>query len=1364
MNKTLLSLLLATGLSVQPGLGQRAKWNTPGAGNPIIPGYFADPTVKKIGDTYYIYATTDGNGGGLGPSQVWTSKDFVNWTLMPMNWPTTHWIWAPDVMQWNDGKYYMYYCQPCQIYCGVSETPRGPWKNILGEDEAVLVPDRYVTNAITLDGQTFVDDDGKAYLYFGTWGIYPGFGCGVAELAPDLKSFVRKRLIVNTEATDFFEAPFIVKKNGIYYFMYSSGSCHDHTYRVQYAISKEGPMGPYTYGKNNPILETTADKTIHGPGHHSVLQEGDNYYIVYHRHDIPGSTRGMHRQLAVDKLVFGPDGTIEKVDAGHDGIGYLQENTNPFENLAFTKKITASSYYNENFKPEYAVDDNNATLWRPRTTGTEWIQVDLGEVKPIRRVWTQFEYATSYYQYYIEVSEDGKAWTMFSDKRNNLQSGSPMVEYGDAKGRYVRLTVTGNEKNGLRGAIWNLKVFSDFLQDPPQQLMCLPASAYDGKIWQNRLGMLGNGMKLQSGQASIKTLRGREAVSLAPNSKLVMESIPTHFYSGRPYTLSYKVFSVVSEALNTHFVWLPSQKISVSAKQTRDMPMWHSVAIVSDGKALTYYLDGEKVKTETLPKIKPTASPSLTLLSGEKEVAIADVRLYNWKQEPAEIAYDAETEIKPVAPATQKRIGLLVDITADDYMVGGSVSELKNKAALGGLFDTKSVSLPVELKANRKAFVFNGRQNFQSTFGLPAHMTGCAPYSIEAWVMNPEVEDTEYLVDLVSANGELEKITFGIGKNAQTGVAAHNGSYEDMGAPEVTEHPTTWKHLVVTYDGYMERIFLNGKQIREKDIVLRLPESRQITIGQKNNGESPFSGYLHSLRIYDVALDPDQIASAAAEKSASPILFQLSAPNVDNTRWMNEGSWFGVSTTAPKAMAYAGKLAISQPLSVDSMATEKDGVKAVSVLFALPNKVKKNVPVLEWEGFSLALTKKGLLCNGQEWNFSGKTAWQPGTWYQLVLNQKGAEWAISLNGKEVGTLPYTPSVSGANLSVNSLSTIKKPLLAVASLVLYKTMLSQAEVASIQHNAEKNELQGKIFQLGTIPLSPQWVRLAVQADGKDVSNGTYSFRFSQPANGFSTGWISSSYALMPVSEGISNPKFYFEVKDEYGNIFTPSSTAEVKLDPAQFDLLKGTFDVAGDWLNGAIGEGWTGLLADKDEKFQMEVSAADGQLTIASQNAFFNPDGKDNGPVLYKEVEGDFLMQVKVTDFTGRARRRPVGYDEGGLMILDQRENGNQNALHFGVFPHYGVGNILTNIRRGHRMQQQNNTAWEYRPYLQIERVGDLFYVRCSMDGQNWEEMVGSPVERPDLSGRKLKVGLYQVTYGINKASFSFDDFQLWQRK
>ena len=44
----------------------------------------------------------------------------MNWTLMPMNWPDSHWIWAPDVMHHSDGKYYYYYCQPCTAGINIS--------------------------------------------------------------------------------------------------------------------------------------------------------------------------------------------------------------------------------------------------------------------------------------------------------------------------------------------------------------------------------------------------------------------------------------------------------------------------------------------------------------------------------------------------------------------------------------------------------------------------------------------------------------------------------------------------------------------------------------------------------------------------------------------------------------------------------------------------------------------------------------------------------------------------------------------------------------------------------------------------------------------------------------------------------------------------------------------------------------------------------------------------------------------------------------------------------------------------------------------------------------------------------------------
>ena len=418
------------------------QWNAAGNMNPFIPGYFADPTIRKFGDTYYLYATTDGTGNGYGPAQVWVSKDFVNWKNIVMNWPTTEVVWAPDVVRQPNGKYRYYYCEPCNINIGESDSPIGPWHNILGKEDAVMVPDRYIHNVITLDPQLFTDDDGSQYLYFTTWGIYKGFGCGVAKLkdgdfditalakdvAKDARRwnenrpfpiaadefFTEKRLIPNTELKDIFEAPFVFKRNGVYYFTYSSGSCHTDTYRVQYATSTVGPMGPYEY--KGELLTTNEDGTVHGPGHHSVQEQNGKYYIVYHRHNNPKSVHGFNRQICIDELKFDKDGNIIPIIPTHNALNVDIFKSQKRQNLAYGAKVTASSYYDEWFKPEYAVDDNNATLWKARNTNwgregvqqnVEWLQIDLGGVKKFTEIWTQFEYATFFYQYLIETSLDG---------------------------------------------------------------------------------------------------------------------------------------------------------------------------------------------------------------------------------------------------------------------------------------------------------------------------------------------------------------------------------------------------------------------------------------------------------------------------------------------------------------------------------------------------------------------------------------------------------------------------------------------------------------------------------------------------------------------------------------------------------------------------------------------------------------------------------------------------------------------------------------------------------------------------------------------------------------------------------------------
>ena len=773
----------------------RKKHDAPGTGNPVIPGYFADPTIKKFGDTYYMYATTDGSGAGFGPAQVWTSKDFVNWTLMPMNWPDSHWIWAPDVIRHTDGRYYYFYCQPCIIHCGVSETPRGPWKNILGESEAVLVPDRFVTNAITLDGQTFVDDDGSVYLYWGTWGIYKGFGCGAGKMTPDLKGFTETRLIPNTEAVDFFEAPFVLKRNGIYYFMYSSGSCHDHTYRVQYATS-DHPLGPYEY--KGCILETNEDGTVHGPGHHSILKEGDDYYIVYHRHDNPHSNRGFHRQLCMDKMEFAADGSIRKVIPTHEGVGALAPSVVKSENLALGAGVRASSCYDDNFRAEYAVDDNNGTLWRPRGMGQEWLEIDLGSSREIQTVWTQFEYGTQFYQYLIETSVDGKHWSVFADKRNNHLAGSPMVDFGKAEARYVRLTFTGGQKNGFGGAVWNVKVFGGIEEALPQQWLGLTAADWDGREWQNHEGMLGGTFVLKEGAARTCRIEGRDALMLEPGT--VLEYCHSLLSPSKEHTLSGLVYR--------------------------------------SGKWRSY--EAEHCLSQGM----------ISLRSDNEPLVITNLRYYNWKLEPAERAYDAATDVVRLPAADRRKRGLVVSITADDFAVGDTVPYLTNRG-VKGYFEALKTPVVVKETEGKKAFHFDGSQLFRSSFSLPATLQDNAPYTLEAWVLNDSIAENECVADFTTSHDELEKIMLVNGTEPRCGVINHYGWYEDVGYKGMKELTGRWQHIYICFDGRMEQVYINGEQVSGKDIQLLVKPSQFVTLGRNAEGEWPFTGYLHSLKLWD---------------------------------------------------------------------------------------------------------------------------------------------------------------------------------------------------------------------------------------------------------------------------------------------------------------------------------------------------------------------------------------------------------------------------------------------------------------------------------------------------------------------------------
>ena len=708
----------------------------PGQGNPRLPGYFADPTVKKFGDIYYIYATTDGNGGGFGPSQVWTSKDFVNWSLQDMNWPTTKYYWAPDVTQAADGKYYMYYSVPVEIFGATSASPVGPWTPLLPPGEPV-VKNFLVPNVITLDAQTFRDDDNKMYMFWGTWGIYPNHGCGVGLLNPDMKSFDTLAQIPNTVAKEFFEAPFMFKRNGIYYLTYSSGRCEDGTYRVQYAMSKTSPMGPFVFGKNNPILSTNDDGTVHGPGHQSVLQEGNHAYLIYHRHNNPHSGGGYHRQVAADQLTFDAEGNIEKLIPTHTGVGYLAKNSNPSPNLVLGSSVEASSVYSEDFKAQFAIDDHNGTLWKPKNnTSDSWISIDLGKLQPIKSIHTQFEYATWYYQYLLQYSVDGKEWHTYADRSKNTTHGSPMIDVTPVQARFLKLTILNTEFPGLNKGVWNIKVYADdqyhpisgiTAKDPANiphikpigNLIDLDASRFDHGTtiseWENT-GKLGGAFVAETETMPVaEIIAGKSAVVFPGKTSLRANfKVPESMSGNSSFSVAMWVYNPDIQSEEPILSWTTRGGVDMTNATVgygshkswgaaahwgwADMPYsilpeagkWHHLALVFDGTNETLYVDGKVDRKELKMLYIANLRNFMLGTTHDRDVyfsgALASLKVYDVALTTQEVIEQVNTP-----PASAVAIHLLAA-----RLPYGPLKDWKNEGRLGGSFSIQSTTAAVK--------------------------------------------------------------------------------------------------------------------------------------------------------------------------------------------------------------------------------------------------------------------------------------------------------------------------------------------------------------------------------------------------------------------------------------------------------------------------------------------------------------------------------------------------------------------------------------------------------------------------------------------------------------------------------------------
>jgi hypothetical protein len=310
--------------------------------------YTADPSAHVFDGRLYLYPSHD-RETDIPQNDLGDHFDMVDYHVFSMEsvggpvtdhgvalalddipWAARQ-LWAPDAAQ-RDGRTYLYF--PARdrdgifrIGVAVSDSPAGPFV-------ADLEP---IAGSFSIDPCSFVDDDGRAYLYFGgIWGgqlqcwqggafdpaapaeptgAVPALGPRVAPLDHTLRAFagpvVELAILDETgvplQADDherrFFEGAWVHKYRGVYYLSYSTGDTH---YLV-YATS-DSPLGPFTY--RGRILEPVIGWTTH----HSIVAFQDRWYLFHHDSSLSGGQTHL-RCIKVKPLFYGESGEILPVSA-----------------------------------------------------------------------------------------------------------------------------------------------------------------------------------------------------------------------------------------------------------------------------------------------------------------------------------------------------------------------------------------------------------------------------------------------------------------------------------------------------------------------------------------------------------------------------------------------------------------------------------------------------------------------------------------------------------------------------------------------------------------------------------------------------------------------------------------------------------------------------------------------------------------------------------------------------------------------------------------------------------------------------------------------------------------------------------------
>lgn len=412
----------------------------------------ADPAVVEFRGEYYMFVTRSHG--------YWRSKDLLDWEFVK---PGRNWYPqgcnAPAAHNYKDSVLYV---------CG---DPSGAMSVLYTDDPAS--GNWEATPSILHDLQDpdlFIDDDGRAYMFWGSSNVYPIRGVELDRNRRFLRigeqrelfgldldrhgweRFGENHLDTVTGLGGFIEGPWLTKHNGKYYMQYAAPGTEFNVYADGVYVA-DTPMGPYRYQAHNPVSYKPGGY-INGAGHGSTVRGPGGKY--WHFASMALSINvNWERRLCMFPSGFDADG-IMYVDTRFGdypryapGQGIDAGKFRGWMLLSYGKPVTASSSAGY-FDASALTDEQTKTYWLAVADDErQWVTIDLETLCDVNALQINYhDYKSDMYgryeglrhRYTVETSADGEIWRTIADRSDSYKdTPNAYIELPEAvTARYVR--------------------------------------------------------------------------------------------------------------------------------------------------------------------------------------------------------------------------------------------------------------------------------------------------------------------------------------------------------------------------------------------------------------------------------------------------------------------------------------------------------------------------------------------------------------------------------------------------------------------------------------------------------------------------------------------------------------------------------------------------------------------------------------------------------------------------------------------------------------------------------------------------------------------------------------------------------------